>query len=157
MIEWWFSSTNYPKNSRLTSLGPPDTQWGMSNFRCGRDGGHGTMRKATIIVSVIIELLLVVTASFTRSRYPGPIRGENCPGAGLSGPGNRLCGVSTPVRLAAWPAPPGTVPLSKALRSNPPGVQVYPIRRHGQGWSPLTTDQETRTLDLVPVYPCRLP
>ena len=109
MIAYWFSSTNYPKNSRLTSLGPADTQWGTSNFYCGRAGSHGAMMKATIIASVIIELLLVVTASFTRSRFPGPLSGGNCPGAVLSGPGNCRYGVSTPIRLAAWPVPPRTI------------------------------------------------
>ena len=111
MIEYWFSSTNYPKNSRLTSLGPAGTQYAMSNFCCGRAGGHGTMRKAMIIVSVIIELLLVGRASFTRRGFPGTLRGENCPSTGLSDSGNNLCGVSTPSRLAAWPAPSGTVPF----------------------------------------------
>ena len=111
MIEYWFSSTNYPKNSRLTSLGPAGTQYGMSNFCCGRAGGHGTMRKAMIIVSVIIELLLVGRALFTGGGVPGLLRRGNCPGTGLSGSGNNLCGVSTPSRLAAWPAPSGTVPF----------------------------------------------
>ena len=125
MIEYWFSSINYPKNSRLTSLGPVDTQWGMSNFCCGRAGGHGTMMKATIIVSVIIELLWVVRALFTWRGLHGPLRGGNCPGAGLSGSGNRLYGVFTPVRLAAWPAPPGImtfVQSSAVIPSRPPSL-----------------------------------
>ena len=125
MIEWWSPVTSWPKNSRLTSLGPVDTQWGMSNFCCGRAGGHGTMMKATIIVSVIIELLWVVRALFTWRGLHGPLRGGNCPGAGLSGSGNRLYGVSTPVRLAAWPAPPGImtfVQSSAVIPSRPPSL-----------------------------------
>ena len=54
------------------------------------------MMKATIIVSVIIKLLLVVRALLTCRGFPGPLRGENCPSAGLSGSGNRLYGVFYP-------------------------------------------------------------
>lgn len=111
------------------------------------------MRKAMIIVSVIIKLLLVVRALFTRRGFPGPLRGGNCPGAGLNGSGNNLCGVSPLVRLAAWLAPPRTCISSKALRSYHLGLQPYPMRRHGRGRAPLITHQQRRTFGLFPVYP----
>ena len=57
------------------------------------------MRKAMIIVSVIIGLLLVGRALFTGGGVPGLLRRGNCPGTGLSGSGNNLCGVSTPSRI----------------------------------------------------------
>ena len=147
MIEWRSPVTSWPKNSRLTSLGPADTQWGMSNFCCGRDRGHGTMRKAMIIAAVLIKLLWVVRALFTCRGFPGRLRGENCPGAGLSGPGNRLCGVSTPVRLAAWPAPPwimyfvqgSAVIPSRAITLSDPAawsglVPTYHTPGNADGW-----------------------
>ena len=140
MIEWWSPVTNWPKNYWLTRHRPADTQWGMSNFCCGRDGGHGTMMKATIIVSVIIKLLLVVRALFTRRGLHGSPRGGNCPGAGLSGSGNRLYGASTPSRLAARPAPPGTIPFvqsSAVIPSWPPALSDT------EAWSGLGPTYQT--------------
>ena len=95
----------------------------MSNFCCGRAGGHGTMMKAMIIVSVIIKLLLVVTASFTCRGFPGPLRGVNCLSTGFSGSGNRRYGVFNSSRLATWPAPPRKlhfVQSSSVIPSRPP-------------------------------------
>ena len=66
------------------------------------------MRKAMIIVSVIIKLLLVVRASFTCREFPGTLRGGNCPDTGLSGSGNNLYGVLNPSRLR-WTRKTGQV------------------------------------------------
>ena len=103
----------------------------MSNFCCGRAGGHGTMRKSMIIAWVISRLLSAVGSSFTSRGFPGTMRGGNRPGIGLSSTGNNLYGVFNPSRLATWPAPPRTMPFvqsSAVIPSRPPTLSDMAAR-----------------------------
>ena len=107
------------------------------------------MSKAMIVASVISNLLLVVRALLTCGGFPGPLGGGNCPGAGLSGSGNRRYGVFNPSRLATWPAPPRTMPFvqsSAVIPSRPPTLSDT------SAWSgPAYTYQTPAKADAWPI------